>query len=54
MKFMYNVTIKDEQVSEVTRSAKLDKTARIFWHRDGLTTPVDKFEKLSTVNIHNT
>jgi len=54
VKFTHIVTNKDEQVSEVTRSAKIDKTARIFRHREGLTTAVNKFEKLSTVNIRNT
>jgi hypothetical protein len=33
VKYMHIVTIKDEQVSEVTRSANIDKTARIFRHR---------------------
>ena len=51
---MHVVTIKNEQVGEVTRSAKVDKTARIIRHREGLTTPVNKFEKLSTININNT
>jgi len=51
---MHIVTIKDKQVSEVTRSAKIDKPARIFRHREGLTTAVNKFGKLSTMNVHNT
>jgi hypothetical protein len=54
MKFMHIVTIKDEQVSEVKHSAKVDKTARIFRHKEGLTTPANKFEKLNTVNLHIT
>jgi hypothetical protein len=45
MKFMNIVTIKDDQVSEVKRNAKVNKTARIFRHREGLTTPVKKSEK---------
>jgi len=53
VKFIHIVTIKVEKVSQVTSSAKIDKTARIFRHRVGLTTPANKFEKLSTVNIRS-